>query len=124
MGKNTFEINKFNIIEDEENIYLFRALNNADHSDIENGKTTDENGIKTIRTDRQRWEEEKGKAKYSEESELSLEEMWNHIKTHYSKETNCISLSTNANVSIDYGQGYHEQYVMVKVPKKDFGNCR
>ena len=121
MEKNTFEINKFNIIEDEENIYLFRALNNADHSDIENKKTTDENGIKTIRTDRQRWEEEKGKAKYSEESELSLEEMWNHIKTHYSKETNCISLSTNANVSIDYGQGYHEQYVMVKVPKKDFG---
>ena len=41
---------------------------------------------------------------------------------HYRKDTNCISLSSNANVSISYGRGfYKDKYVMVKVPKKGFG---
>ena len=40
----------------------------------------------------------------------------------YSKETNCISLSSNANVSIVYGRGsYTDKYVIVKVPKNEVG---
>ena len=35
MNKEILEIDKFNIISDEENYYLFRALNMADNSDIE-----------------------------------------------------------------------------------------
>lgn len=35
MNKEILEIDKFNIISDEENYYFFRALNMADNSDIE-----------------------------------------------------------------------------------------
>ena len=41
---------------------------------------------------------------------------------HYRKDTNCISLSSNGNVSISYGRGsYKDRYIMVKVPKREFG---
>ena len=41
---------------------------------------------------------------------------------HYRKDTNCISLSSNGNVSISYGRGfYKDRYVMVKVPKSELG---
>ena len=41
---------------------------------------------------------------------------------HYRKDTNCISLSSNANVSISYGREfYKDKYIMLKVPKKEFG---
>lgn len=41
---------------------------------------------------------------------------------HYRKDTNCISLSSNSNVSIAYGRGsYKDRYVMVKVPKGQLG---
>ncbi len=41
---------------------------------------------------------------------------------HYRKDTNCISLSSNANVSISYARGfYKDRYVMVKVPKREMG---
>ena len=36
MLNKVFELEKYNIISDEENYYFFRALNNADHNDIEN----------------------------------------------------------------------------------------
>jgi len=119
MNSQVFDIDKFNIIQDEENYYFFRALNRADSRDISENITSDGNRIQRIRTDRERFEEEKGTAKYNANSEISLEEVWDHIKIRYIKETNCISLSSNANVSIDYGQGYDEQYVMIKVPKHD-----
>lgn len=101
-----FDINKFNIIEDEENYYFFRALNMADNQDLETGTTLGKDGnIERIRTDRERYERT---TKYTENSEISLEEIYDHIKMHYRKDTNCISLSSNANVSISYGRGFYE----------------
>lgn len=120
-----FDIDKFNIIEDEENYYFFRALNMADNQDLEAGVTLDNAGnIEKIRTDRERYEEnaEKELPKYSKDAEISLEQVYDHIKMHYRKDTNCISLSSNGNVSISYGRGfYKDRYVMVKVPKSELG---
>ena len=54
---------------------------------------------------------------------LTLEEMVNHVKTHYDKDTNCISLSSDANVCLTYGRSdYEDKYVIVKVPKKELGH--
>ena len=120
-----FDIDKFNIIEDEENYYFFRALNMADNQDLEVGVTLDNAGnIEKIRTDRERYEEnaENEAPKYSKDDEISLEQVYDHIKMHYRKDTNCISLSSNSNVSISYGRGfYKDRYVMVKVPKIELG---
>ena len=123
--ENLFDIENFNIIEDEENYYFFRALNMADNKDIENGTVLDEKGnIARIRTDREIYKEnaENGEPKYSKDAQISLEQVYDHIKMHYRKDTNCISLSSNGNVSICYGRGYYkDRYIMVKVPKRDFG---
>ncbi len=120
-----FNIENFNLISDEENYYFFRALNMEDNQDLENGTILDDTRkLKKIRTDRERYEQddEKEEPKYSKDSEISLEEVYDHIKMHYRKDTNCISLSSNANVSISYGRGnYKDRYVMVKVPKKEMG---
>ena len=125
MEEGLFDINKFNIIQDEENYYFFRALNRADNRDVEEGITLDEEGkIVRIRTDRERYLEnpENGTPKYNAEDEISLEQAHDHIKIHYRKDTNCISLASDANVVIDYGRGnYKDRYVMVKVPKKEIG---
>ena len=121
MNSNIFNIENFNIIQDKDNYYFFRALNMADNADIENGVTISSEGkIERIRTDRERYE---GKTKYSESSQLSLEEIYDHIKIRYRKDTNCISLTSNANVAITYGRGsYKDKYVMVRIPKNDLGN--
>ena len=123
--ENVFDIENFNIIEDEENYYFIRALNMADNEDLENGTVLDENGnIARIRTDRERYEEkpENEVPKYGKETEISLEQVYDHIKMHYRRDTNCISLSSNGNVSISYGRGsYKDRYIMVKVPKREFG---
>ena len=120
-----FNIENFNIIQDSDNYYFFRALNMADNADIDGNITTDENGnITRIRTDRERWEETHTERapRYDKEAELSLNQINDHIKMRYSKETNCISLSSNANVSIVYGRGsYTDKYVIVKVPKNEMG---
>ena len=120
-----FDIDKFNIIEDEENYYFFRALNMADNQDLDTGTILDNTGnIEKIRTDRERYEEnaENELPKYSKDAEISLEQVYDHIKMHYRKDTNCISLSSNGNVSISYGRGfYKDRYVMVKVPKIELG---
>ena len=120
MNKEILEIDKFNIISDEENYYFFRALNMADNSDIEQETTVNSDGkIGRIRTDRERYE---GKTKYTEKSNISLEEVYDHIKIHYRKDTNCISLTSNANIAINYGRGsYKDKYVMIKIPRKEFG---
>lgn len=120
MNKEILEIDKFNIISDEENYYFFRALNMADNRDIEQETTISSDGkIERIRTDRERYE---GKTKYTEESKISLEEVYDHIKMHYRKDTNCISLTSNANIAINYGRGsYKDKYVMIKIPKKELG---
>ena len=123
--ENVFDIDNFNIIEDEENYYFFRALNMADNQDLETGIILDETGnIEKIRTDREKYEEnpENGTPKYSKDTQISLEQVYDHIKMHYRKDTNCISLSSNGNVSISYGRGfYKDRYVMIKVPKKELG---
>ena len=123
--ENVLDIENFNIIEDEENYYFIRALNMADNEDLENGTVLDENGnIARIRTDRERYEEnpENKAPQYNKDSEISLEQVYDHIKMHYRKDTNCISLSSNGNVSISYGRGsYKDRYIMVKVPKREFG---
>lgn len=122
---NVFDIENFNIIQDSNNYYFFRALNMADNNDIDNDITTDKNGnITRIRTDRERWEENHTERapRYNKEVELSLRQINDHIKMRYSKETNCISLSSNANVSIVYGRGsYTDKYVIVKVAKNEMG---
>ena len=112
MNSNLFNIDNFNVLEDNDNYYLLRALNVADHNDFLNNLN---NG--NIRPDRERFEESYGTSKYSGDRDISLEEMFDHIKIHYSKETNCISLSTNANVSLDYGSNYNDEYVLVTIPK-------
>lgn len=120
-----FDIEKFNIIADEENYYFFRALNIADNQDLEMGSILDSFGeFERIRTDRERYEENSGKEipKYNKNSKISLEQVYDHIKMHYRKDTNCISLSSNANVAISYGRGsYKDKYIMVKIPKRELG---
>ena len=111
-----FKIEKFNIIQDEENYYFFRALNMADSKDIESGETISEKGnIEKIRTDRQRYI---GEARYEEGAESTLEEVFDHIKARHRTDTSCISLTCNANVAIDYGRSYYkDNYVMIRIPK-------
>ena len=118
-----FDIEKFNIISDEENYYFFRSLEPGDIKDLEEGNIKDENGkYIRLRTDRERWEETHSiKPRWNAESTVTLEEMYNHIKMHYSLETNCISLSSNANVARTYGETFSDKYVMIKVPKKEMG---
>lgn len=120
---NIFNIEKFNLIEDEENYYFFRSLEPGDLKDLENGIIKENNEYTKLRTDRERWEEEHpGESpRWNSESEVSLEEMYSHIKMHYSLQTNCISLSSNANVARTYGEEFSDKYVMVRVPKKEMG---
>ena len=124
MKEDIFKADKFNIIEDNKNYYFFRALNMADNKDIEDGTIIQDGSISKIRTDRERYEEnpENPKPKYKSNSQISLEEVYDHIKMHYRKDTNCISLSSNANVSTVYGRGsYKDRYAIVKIPKEEFG---
>ena len=77
-----FDVDKFNIIEDEENYYFFRALNMADNQDLDIGTILDNAGnIEKIRTDRERYEEnaENEAQKYSKDEEISLEQVYDHI---------------------------------------------
>lgn len=117
-----FDIEKFNIISDEENYYFFRSLEPGDLQDLEKGTIKDGDKYLRIRTDRERWEEShKEKAHWTSDSKITLEEMFNHIKMHYSLQTNCISLTSNANVVRTYGETFSDKYVMIKVPKKEMG---
>ena len=53
-----FDIEKFNVISDEENYYFFRSLEPGDIKDLEEGNIKDENGkYIRLRTDRERWKE-------------------------------------------------------------------
>ena len=121
MNNDIFNIDDFNVISDDKNYYFFRALNNADNTDIEDNITLGLNGeIISIRTDLSRYDK---KPKYNAKDELSLEQIFDHVKVHHRLDTNCISLSTDANVSLLYGRGYYkDKYVLVKVPKDEMGN--
>ena len=116
MEEKIFDIDKFNIIQDEDNYYLFRALNLDDQREIEEGITTENGVIQRVITNKQRYPEND---KYADREEISLQEVWDHTKSvNFYRGTNCISLSSNANVSIDYGSKYGHKYLMIKVPKK------
>ena len=122
MRKEMFDIEKFNVISDEENYYFFRSLEPGDIEDLEKGIIKDGESYKKLRTDRERWEEtHQEEPRWNAESKVTLEEMYNHIKMHYSLQTNCISLSSNANVARTYGEAFSDKYVMIKVPKKEMG---
>ena len=125
MSIDVFDIENFNVFEDEENFYFFRAFNMADNKDIDDGIVFENGKFKRIRTDRERWEEDSDKKdpKYNKESNISLSEVYDHIKMHYRKDTNCISLSSNTNVSIVYGRGYYQdRYGFIKVAKSELNN--
>ena len=121
MLEEIFDIDKFNVYSDNDYYYFFRALNKDDNNDIDTNITTDSNNkIERVRTNRERYN---GVPKYSESSVLTLEEAVDHINTRHRKDTNCISLTSNANTAIMYGRGhYKDKYIVVKVPKKDIGN--
>ena len=120
MLEEIFDIDKFNVYSDNDYYYFFRALNKEDNNDIDTNITTDSNDrIERVRTNRERYN---GVPKYSESSVLTLEEAVDHINTRHRKDTNCISLTSNANTAIMYGRGhYKDKYIVVKVPKKDIG---
>ena len=109
-----------NCYQDDNYYYFFRALNKRDMAGIRDKSTLDEAGhISKIVTDSTFYNH---KDRYNEESELTLEEMVNHVKTHYDKDTNCISLSSDANVCLTYGRSdYEDKYVIIKVPKDELG---
>ena len=117
-----FDIEKFNVISDDENYYFFRSLEPGDIEDIENGVIKEGDDYTKLRTDRERWEEtHQEEPRWNSDSKVTLEEMYSHIKIHYSLQTNCISLSSNANVARTYGEAFSDRYVMIKVPKKEMG---
>ncbi len=109
-----------NCYQDDNYYYFFRALNKRDMAGIRDKSILDEAGnISKIVTDSTFYNH---KDRYNEESELTLEEMVNHVKTHYDKDTNCISLSSDANVCLTYGRSdYEDKYVIIKVPKAELG---
>ena len=118
MLNDIFSIDKFNIISDENNYYFFRALNKSDSKDIETGEILDSNNnIIRIRTDRERF---LGETKYTSESTISLEEVNDHVKWSHTYDTNCISLTSNANAACIFGREYYnDTYVIVKIPKEE-----
>ena len=120
-----FNIENYNLIQDDQYYYLFRALNNGDHNDAVAGITRDENGVLTkIRTDRARYVEnpENSEPQYEENAPLSLLQVIDHIKRGHRIDTNCISLSSNCNVSVIYGnKNYNDEYTIIRVPKSKFG---
>ena len=91
-----FGIENYNVIEDEENYYFFRSLEPGDIEDLDAETIQDDEGkYIRLRTDRERWEEtNKGKnPRWTEKDEISLEQLYHHIKYNYSLQTNCISLT-------------------------------
>ena len=117
-----FDINQFNVIQDDNYYYFFRALNNGDYSDIVNGITLEDGVVKKIRTDLDRFQDI---PLYRPDDEISLEEVHDHVKWRHRKDTNCISFSTNANVVATYGRGdYQNQYAIVAVPKDKINNSK
>ena len=109
-----------NCYQDDNYYYFFRALNKRDMAGIRDKSILDEAGhIRKIVTDNTFFNH---KDRYNEDSSLTLEEMVNHVKTHYDKDTNCISLSSDANVCLTYGRSdYEDKYIVVKVPKNELG---
>ena len=113
-----FSVKNFNIIEDDDSYYFFRALEVPDFEDEERGMIKKSTiGYSRLRTYRERYNEtHSNPSRYKESDSISLDEVYSHVKKNFYPGTNCISFSTNCNVSLDYGYGSNK-YVMIKVPK-------
>ena len=119
MNEEIFGIDNFNLISDNQYYYVFRALNIDDQTEIDRGITANNGVIQKVITNKKRYPENN---KYANRSKISLQEVWDHTKSvNFYKGTNCISLSSNANVSIDYGSKYGHKYLMVKIPREQSG---
>lgn len=123
MNNKIFDYNGFNIIEDDNHYYIFRALEDGDILDINNQNiSVNGNSISKIRTYKTRYnEQEKEKSKYTDSTEITLREIWDHIRKNFYPGTNCISFSTNANVVLDYANK-DNMFAMIKVPKSGNDN--
>lgn len=105
-----FEPNRFNVIEDDENIYIFRALNHDNELDMDNPD------VDVIRSRSHVTLDNGSTSKFSEDSQISLEEVYSNVRVARSgKNNNCISFSSNSNVTLDYESG---RYIMYAIPKK------
>jgi len=107
------ENKKFDVrLEDSDNIYLFRALTEGNIEDRNNG-------IREIKPNSVREYEKIGYYReYDNNSKLTLEELYKHIRIQYRHcYTNCVSLTEDANVALTYNPE-NERYVMVCIPKK------
>ena len=103
-----------NIIFDGKDYYFFRALNNGNKRDKENG-------IQSIRADSIRYYEYYGRwGKYDAKSEISVQEVYDHVKMKYRRDTNCISLTKDANEALTY-HTENPQYVLVRIASEDIG---
>ena len=111
MNYDLFGVNSYNVIEDNENYYFFRALEDIDL-----------NNNLTLNTYCEDYNSRKDDiSRYTDSKNISLEEIWDHIREHFYPGTNCISFSTNTNVSCYYGKDNH-RYVMLTVPKNNSNN--
>ena len=103
-----------NIIFDGKDYYFFRALNNENKRDKENG-------IQSIRAKSIQYYEYYGRwGKYDAKSEISVQEVYDHVKMRCRKDTNCISLTKDANVALTYNTE-NTQYVLVRIAPEDIG---
>ncbi len=119
MNEEIFGIDNFNLISDNQYYYVFRALNIDDQTEIDREITANNGVIQKVITNKKRYPENN---KYANRSKISLQEVWDHTKSvNFYKGTNCISLSSNANVSIDYGSKYGHKYLMIKIPREQSG---
>lgn len=115
MNEEVFGIENFNLISDDKYYYVFRALNRKDKKETDDSLTKEDNELQKLTTNKQRYPEND---RYNDVSQISLKEVFEHTRSiNAYKGTNCISLSSNANISIDYGSRYGHKYIMVKIPK-------
>ena len=115
MNEEVFGIENFNLISDDKYYYVFRALNRKDKKETDDSLTNEDNELQKLTTNKQRYPEND---RYNDVSQISLKEVFEHTRSiNAYKGTNCISLSSNANISIDYGSRYGHKYIMVKIPK-------
>ena len=114
LNSSLFGIDSYDLIEDDENYYVFRTINRDNEDEL------DDENEKYLRTSRENAEKREEVVKYTEDSEISLSEIYDNIKfINGNKKTNCISFSSNANVSLDYR---NDRFVMLKIPKGEMGN--
>ena len=103
------------ILYDYKNYYFFRSLNDEHKKDYENG-------IYDLISDSTRYFNENGKfGKYNKNDKLTLEELYDHVGKLYRRDTNCISITNDANVCLTY----HEEnpiYVVIKIPEDKMKN--